>query len=175
MTSSAELKQMSQAVSDFIEAAEAYSQDRTNAALKRRVAETAGRCWNVGEVTNTLQVYTAPPAAGGASVVYEPITSWDAQIDPFIDQLQIAIDSAYQSLGVLAGMAENAERRERSMAGRVARFFGFPSRVRKLMADSGLPSTTQTVGYIGTIVAQVLATVVGGLILAWVVAVVSAG
>ena len=157
-----------EAVSDFIQAAEMFAADRRNIDLKRDVADAAGRAHQAAETANFYQRYTAPPMVGGSSFTYDPISNWDALIDPTADALAEAIDAAYQIRGILQAKAQDAERAERSWVGRVAGVVGFPSRVRQLLADRGKSAALQRAGFWASVAAQLVvgiaATVIAALI-----------
>lgn len=167
--SSKQLLRKAAAVTAFIEAAEAYRTDRADEGLKRRVAGAAGRAHDASDITGTTQVHTAPPAVGGRSVAYDPIANWDSVIDPFVDQLVIAIDAAHQIRGTLEAMAEDSAAEERSLVGRMARLVSFAGRVRSYLAARGYSQTTQTLGFITAIFAQTLGTVLAALVI-WLLA-----
>lgn len=164
--SSKELLGTVEAVTDFIAAAEALRESRGDDFLARAVAEAAGRASRASEMANFLEEHRDPPVAGGRVVRYDPIANWNAEIDPFVDQLSVAIETAHQIRGILESKAERARREERSAVGRVARFVGFPARVRKHLADRGFSAALQRAGFVTSIAGQIAIGVIASVV-AW--------
>ena len=132
-----------------------------------QLAEAAGRASAASSIANFQVADTAPPIAGGATVTYDPIGNWNATIDPFTDQLLVAIEGAYQIRGILEGMASRALADERSLVGRVARTLSFPKRVSARLAAEGQSRAVQRTGLVLTAAGQVAVIVIGGLLLFW--------
>lgn len=164
--SSLELRSASEATSVFIDAAEALAEDRQNQDLRRSVAEAAGRADRASEMAGFRIVHTDPPAAGGRSVVYDPIKNWNAAVSPFSDALAEAIEAAHQIRGMLESSADRAEREEKSAVGRTARILGFASRVRSHLADRGFSKRAQNAGFAVSIAGQVAIGIVASMLAA---------
>lgn len=164
---SRELFDEARRVADFEVAATALSSERSSPDLKTRVALAAGAAHSALERSGMAFVQRNPPAAGGGSFSYDPIAGWNLARDPFSDPLLEAIAVAPQIRGALMQKAEEARGVERSLAGRVARLVGFPSSVRRVLADSGASAGLQTAGFVGAVLSQVLgALLAAGLIAA---------
>ncbi|GGO72432.1 hypothetical protein [Nocardioides deserti] len=120
---------------------------------------------------------TVARAAGHAQVgpggVLHGIANWKQSLDD-IEALSAAdvIETCESVIGMLEGQATVLERRDRTLAGRVAAFVGFPSRVRAIAAQDypGLQKAAFGVGIAG----QVLVGVMVAVLAAGVIAVIAA-
>jgi len=152
------------AINDFIEVADQYQADRSNDRLRAQVAVAAGRCQGATAIAGMYHRHREPPASGGRSVTFDPILNWNAEIDPFTDSLLVALESAHQIAGYLAGAIKDAEREERSLVGRVARVVGFSARVRQYLSERGYPLAVQRAGVLITAAGQMLVAAAGTLL-----------
>ena len=169
--SARELQDLLRSVSDFVVAAEALREDRTNTALSNDVAFAAGRASIAAEVANVLATHRSPPAAGGRAVRYNPIAAWNSEISPFQDQLVLAIEAAHQIRGALQAALDRAKAEERSIVGRVSRIVGFPARVGRHLADRGYSSGVQRAGFVTSMMGQLVIAVVASIVAAVVIGV----
>lgn len=101
---------------------------------RRRVGELSGSAALAGEEAGTYM--TLPPGLG--MQVVSPIRTWSTATDRGYSPVrpQDVLDACNQSIGVLSAREAEAEAREKSLAGRVARILRFPYDVSEFM---GLP------------------------------------
>jgi hypothetical protein len=113
------------------------------------------------------------PSGTWQTVPINPVTAWPTILtdDPMIDA-NLIVHSCNVALGNLATSATRARSAERSLAGFVGRFVSFPRRVREA---AGLPPNSVGgqlafgAGVLVQIFVAVVGTVVGGILLAWVI------
>ena len=104
-----------------------------------------------------------------------PIQNWWTVLAPPNDlEPKDVVGYALQSIGLLEAERDRARREETSLAGRIARFVSFPAEVRRLagfQTSAGKAAAFSA----GVIVQGVLVTVLGGVLLAVVLALVKLG
>jgi hypothetical protein len=112
----------------------------------------------------------SPPMVGGFVKNINPITNWTMMLQPPNElDAPFVFDYCHQAMGELESRAAKAERDERSLAGRIARFLSFPSEIRRLAGGQSRAGQVATFG-IGVFLQGVAVTVVGGLVLAGIIA-----
>lgn len=132
--------------------------------LLPKVARAAGGAAQVGE-PRRVQI-----AQFGQTMSIDPIIAWQHSLD-MPDRLppQIVIDSCEGIIGSLTAKRDHARAIERSPAGWIASFVGFPARVRTAVLVQNPDSHTLGrvafgAGILGQIVVAVVATAVGALL-----------
>lgn len=129
--------------------------------LKREVAELSGRAAIAAE---GLEQRIGVKAPGREAITLPVIQGWEYALDqPWLVQPDYLSECIGQAVGSLTEKAAAARARERSVAGRVAMFVGFPATVRSAVAAEH-PSLGKA-GFATGIVGQIVVAVVGGLVL----------
>lgn len=109
-------------------------------AARARVSQLSGPAARVAEEHGAWMAYTPPPIIGGATVHFSPIANWSVVFDtshPMEVRVENVLDYANQLVGRLDHQHRDARARERTLAGKVARFATFPREVREA---AGLPA-----------------------------------
>lgn len=151
-------------INGFIDVAEQLQQGEADAALRLEVAIAAGRAAYTAEVADYMIMEDIP---GRGRIRYNPISAWDKQIDPYEDQLGLAIQSGYHIRGTVEQMLEEAQREERSLVGRVASLVGFAASVRRYLADRGYSVSAQRAVTVTVVFGQLLIGIAASLIAVW--------
>ena len=130
--------------------------------LKREVAELSGRAVIAAE---GLEQAIGVKAPGRPPITLPAIQGWEYALDqPWLVQPDYLSECIGQAAGSLTEKAAAARARERSLAGRVAMFVGFPAAIRAAVAAEH-PSLGKA-GFVAGVFGQIVVAVVGGLILA---------
>lgn len=126
--------------------------------MRRQLAELAGRAHT--DTRGKVWVVGLP----GQTIDLNPIAAWFTAFQSERTLASVPLtglkDFTDSAIGEIEVFLENRRREERSLAGRVAQFVGFPAAVREA---AGLTATS-TSGRVATGFAVLLQTVVGGVI-----------
>jgi hypothetical protein len=114
-------------------------------------------------------VHRDPPAVGGRAHVLDPIESWFAAFErPYMIRPEDVLNTVDNCAGELEQMFDDACVRERTLAWRLGHVLGFPGRVRDA---AGFQSRLgQGVEFASGVLVQLAVLIVGGLIVAFLVA-----
>lgn len=137
------------------------------AARKEQVARSAGVAADAADVAGLMLHLQPPPVTGAPAVRINAIRTWFTALDPPNDlTIDDVIDYSDQVIGTLNGREQEARAVEKSLAGRVAQFVGFPNEVRKAVQMSHGSAHTAAVGFWVAVATEVAA----GLVLLGIVA-----
>ncbi|WP_155373739.1 hypothetical protein [Catellatospora vulcania] len=132
-------------------------QEQVVAKLDNQTSRLAGRAMAAAGEYETVLELTLPHDIGPDDVPV--IQRWRHTLDyPEALEPALLLGTLLQIAGRIEGEAELLERQERTLAGRVARFIGFPADVRAIAGQTS-PGAGRA-GFIVAIVAQVIGTLV---------------
>jgi hypothetical protein len=142
-------------------------QEQRSAQLRAIVNQRSGPATKAAEAANIALTLREPPAVGGREHVVNAIATWWSALDPpNLLPMQSVFDYCAQVIGHLTAMRDEAEARERTLAGRVARFVRFPLDIREAAGLPGKRAVNAAAVGIGVFLQGVVVTVVGGVIVA---------
>lgn len=104
---------------------------------RQKVSELSGPAATAATKANVFMVLEDPPFLGGASRTVNALQSWASALEPPNKlEMEDVFDVCDQTIGGLDADGQRALRKERSLAGLVARFFRFPYDVREAVGLS---------------------------------------
>lgn len=131
--------------------------------IRERVGLLAAGAAHGIVMAGAMVMHQDAPIAGGRRTTINPATSWSQAIDGdgFIEPRHV-LDSCNLAIGQLDEMRLQAERTERSLAGRVARFIRFPAEVREAAGfRPGTAAGRTTLGIAAAIQTVLTGTIIG--------------
>jgi hypothetical protein len=141
--------------------------EKRAARLRTKVNEAAGPAQAAAATTGLRFHISPPPASRQPAMNVNPIASWTSALEPpNLLTMEHIFDYCDQVIGVLDGEAEEARTKERTLAGRIARFLAFPSEVREA-ARAQYPRVPPKLAFGAALLSQLFAlivAVVGGLL-----------
>jgi hypothetical protein len=129
------------------------------ARLRGDVAIAAGSAAGAVDRLGLSLIVKPAPMTGQAAYSLNPIAAWSSALEPPNDfTVENVLDTVTQVIGRVERLRREAEITERSFAGKLTRFFGLPGEVREAMSPQGRRGVPAAVGFWGTIVAEIIAT-----------------
>lgn len=137
--------------------------------LRADVSRLSGLAARGSKRVGRYLVHRDPPAVGGRAHVLDPIESWFAAFErPYTITPQDVLNTVDSCSGELEQMLDEARARERTLAWKLGYVLGFPVRVREA---AGFQSRLgQGVAFASGVLVQLVVLIVGGLVVAFLVA-----